>query len=229
MTQQKFDSLLHHHILTTFIQEGHAPTNEQLARKVATSVENVESGLLRLQASHAVVLHPGRCELWVVHPFSLSPTHTWVQASKGGWWAPCMGCALGIAALVKGKLTVHSRIGGEAEPVKVDVVDGVPMQTELFVHWPEPPRMNWDNIHHFCARLLPFRSPEDVAEWGRRHQLPVGKILPITQLAEFSRRWYSNHADAEWEKWTLTQATEIFSSTGLTGDFWKLDTTGERF
>ncbi|SOE97017.1 hypothetical protein SAMN05414139_10065 [Burkholderia sp. D7] len=75
MNQQRFDSLLHHHIATTFIQNGHAPNNEQLAQKLGVPVEAVESGLTRLDASHGVVLDPGQREIWVVHPFSSSPTH----------------------------------------------------------------------------------------------------------------------------------------------------------
>ncbi|TKC87688.1 hypothetical protein FAZ69_15460 [Trinickia terrae] len=231
MTQdlKPFDSLLHHHVIVTFMNEGHAPTNEQLAQKLTASVDDVERGLLRLQASHGVVLHPGRPEVWVMHPFSTSPTHTWVQAGKTGWWAPCMWCALGIAALVKGRLTVHARLGGEAEPVQVNVVDGVPTETNLFVHFPEPPRKAWDNVHYFCSRLLPFRSPDDITEWTKRHQLPRGEIMPIAQLAELATRWYSHHAGPDWEKWTPSQAMEIFRATGLSSDFWQLDTSTERY
>ena len=229
MIQQQFDSLLHHQIVTTFIKEGHAPTNTQLAQRLAASVDDIESGLLRLGASHGVVLHPDRCELWVVHPFSMSPTHTWVQTKASGWWAPCMWCALGIAALVKGELTIHTRIGGEREPVQIDVVDGVPLQTGLCVHFPDPPRKAWNNVHHFCARLLPFRSQEEVADWTKRHQLPLGEVMPITQLAELARRWYSHHADADWVKWTPAQAQEIFQSIGLVSDFWRLDASTEHY
>src|SRR5262249_57149373 len=32
-----------------------------------------------------------------------------------GWWAPCIWCALGVAALVGEDVVIHSRIGGEAE------------------------------------------------------------------------------------------------------------------
>lgn len=55
LTRQQIDLLLHHHIIRAFIHEGYAPTNEQLAQKVASSVHDVEAGLLRLQASHGVV------------------------------------------------------------------------------------------------------------------------------------------------------------------------------
>lgn len=229
MTPHKFDSLLHHHLVTTFIRDGHAPTTGQLMQHLTTDSKEVEDGLLRLQASHGVVLHPGCCEPWVVHPFSSSPTHTWVQAGTKGWWAPCMWCALGIATLVKGRLSVHAKIGGEAECVQIDVVDGVPLQTEIYIHFPEPPRRAWNNVHHFCARLLPFRSAEDISAWCARHQFPIGEVMPISQLAELARHWYAHHADADWEKWTPTEAMEIFRSVSLTSDFWKLDTSAEHY
>jgi Alkylmercury lyase len=229
MSQQRFDSLLHHHIMTTFIQQGHAPTNEQLAHKLGAGVDEIENGLLRLEAAHGVVLHPGRRELWVAHPFASSPTHTWVQAATSGWWAPCMWCALGISVLVKGQVAIHTRIGSESEPVQIDVVDGAPLQTSLFVHFADPPRKAWDNVHHFCARLLPFRSPDDVIDWARRHQLPVGEVMPITLIADLARCWYSRHADVDWQKWTPAQALEIFRSIGLASDFWSLDTSAKRY
>jgi hypothetical protein len=135
----------------------------------------------------------------------------------------------GYSALVKGKVAIHTRIGGESEPVQIDVVDGVPLQTSLFVHFAEPPCKAWDNVHHFCARLLPFRSREDVVDWAKRHQLPVGEVMPITLMAELGRRWYSRHADVDWQKWTPAQALEIFRSIGLVSDFWDLDTSAKHY
>jgi len=99
----------------------------------------------------------------------------------------------------------------------------------LFVHFAAPPRKAWDNVHHFCARVLPFRSPEDVADWAKRHRLPLGEVMPISLLAELARCWYSHHADADWEKWTPAQALEIFQSIGLVSDFWNLDTSAKHY
>ncbi|MGF6770608.1 hypothetical protein P3T18_003087 [Paraburkholderia sp. GAS199] len=229
MSQTQIDSLIHHQIVSTFMQDGHAPSQEKLVERLGLSASAIDAGLHRLQASHGVVLHPDGRSLWVVHPFSASPTHTWVQGPQQGWWAPCMWCALGISALVKDKVTVHTRIGGEAEPIEIKMQDGVPLQTELFVHFAEPPRKAWNNVHHFCARVLPFRSREDVTVWAERHQFPLGAVMPITQLAELARRWYSHHADPDWKKWTPVEALEIFRSVGLNGDFWSLDTSGEHY
>jgi Alkylmercury lyase len=49
----------------------------------------------------------------MIHPFSLSPTGTWVQQGEQGWWAPCIWCGFGIAALAGENAVIHARIGAE--------------------------------------------------------------------------------------------------------------------
>ena len=68
-----------------------------------------------------LICHPGHTAPWGdTHPFSLSPTATWVQAGKLGWWAPCIWCALGVGLYFVGEdVVIHSRIGGEAEDLDI--------------------------------------------------------------------------------------------------------------
>jgi hypothetical protein len=146
-----------------------------------------------------------------------------VARGERGWWAPCLWCALGIAVLVGGAVVIHARIGGEAEAVRIPVEDGVPRSDGLWAHFPEPPRVAWANVHHYCARLLPFRSPADVSAWGERHGLPVGQAVPLAQLADLARRWYGRHAAPDWHKPTVAEAADLFRAAGLTGEFWQLE------
>jgi hypothetical protein len=53
--------------------------------------------------------------------------------------------------------------------------------------------------------------------------------MPLAQLQALARRWYGRHLDESWVKWTPAQAAEIFQAVGLTGPFWALDRSGERF
>ena len=146
-----------------------------------------------------------------------------MQQGNRGWWAPCCWCALGIAALVGGDVVIHARIGGEAEDIDIRVTDGVVQTRDLWAHFPEPPRLAWGNVHHFCARLLPFHKPEDVTAWTDCHALPLGAVVPLPQLADLAGRWYGAHADAAWRKWTMAEAAEILRASGLTGPFWSLE------
>ena len=219
----RIDMAVHHALVRGLIDTGRAPSTAQLARELERAPHDLEASLHRLEQSHSLVLHPDRSEPWLVHPFSTSPTHTWVARGERSWWAPCLWCALGIANLVGGSALIHTRIGGEAEPVSIPVEGGVPAATDLWAHFPDPPRLAWSNVHHFCARLLPFRSPADVTAWGERHGLPIGQVLPLAQLADLARRWYGRHAEPDWQKLSVGEAAGVFRAAGLTGEFWRLE------
>jgi hypothetical protein len=221
-TAAELESLVHHQIVRGLIDAGRAPTGDELATKLGVPVAEIEATLRRLDAAHGLVLHPHVVAPWVVHPFATSPTLTWVAKEGRGWWAPCIWCGLGVATLVGGDVTIHSRIGGESEDIEIQVHDG-DVEDGLWAHFPEPPRLAWGNVHHFCARLLPFRSASDVAPWAARHGFKPGEVLPMRQLARLARVWYGTHANVHWKKWTMSEAAEIFRRVGLEGPFWSLE------
>ena len=223
MDDARIDMAVHHALVRGLIDDGRVPGQAELARGLGLDAHGLERSLRRLEASHSLVLHPGSSEPWLVHPFSTSPTHTWVARGARGWWAPCLWCALGIANLVGGEVVIHTRIGGEAESVSIPVEGGVPRSDGLWAHFPEPPRLAWSNVHHYCARLLPFRAPADVAPWCQRHGLPLGQVVPLAQLAGLARRWYGRHAEPDWQKPTVAEAAAVFQAAGLTGQFWQLE------
>ena len=114
-----------HYLLVKGMVERHAcPTNAELAQHLGIAPAQLEANLNDLSAIHGVVLHPHICEPWVVHPFSVTPTANWVEGQRGGWWVPCVWCALGVAALAKGETRLHTRFAGEAEPLTIPIGDG---------------------------------------------------------------------------------------------------------
>lgn len=230
-TANSLDTKVHYHIIRGLIDDGRAPRPSVLAELTGASADHLADAMKRLEASHSIVCHPGNKNPWVIHPFSLSPTATWVQGHLHGWWAPCIWCAIGVAALVKEDVVIHSRIGGEAEDVDIHVIDGAVPEDNLVTHFAVPLQSAWHNVHHYCATVLPFRSAEDVDAWSERHAIPRGAVVPIRQVAELARVWYGKHADPDWQKWSIEQAREIFNEVGLTGPFWALDGSGsgERF
>lgn len=222
-------SRVHRGLIQPIRQSGRAPSVADLAHTLAVEPEIVRATLEDLALTHGVVLHPHVCEPWVLHPFSLSPSATWVEAGERGWWAPCMWCAFGISALVKGPLTIHTRLGGEAEDIDIHVEDNRVRESALWIHFAVPPRAAWDNVHHFCATVLPFRSPTQVEAWSARHAIPVGAVIPIQQCADLGREWYQTYAEANWRKWSVREAAEIFARVGLTTPFWSLPATDGGF
>jgi hypothetical protein len=217
-----FDTSVHYQLVSGLLSEGKIPSNLALAERMAVSVEVIENALRRLADNHGLVLHPHVSEPWVIHPFSVSPSATWVEAGDRGWWAPCMWCACGIATLAGGDATIHTRIGGEREDVDIHVAGGQVIEKNLWVHFAVPPRAAWDNVHHFCATVLSFRHPDDVRAWSERHGISQGAVIPISQVMDLGKAWYGRHADQEWHKWSVREASMIFTKVGLAGEFWEL-------
>jgi hypothetical protein len=225
----KIDGLIHHAIIDRIKTSGAAPSAGELGGMFSLSPADVEASLKRLEDNHGVVFHPQSCRPSVIHPFSLSPTATWVQKGAEGWWAPCMWCALGVAVLVGGRVTIHSRLGGERDDLDLEVADGKPIRNDVLIHIALPPRDAWLDVQHFCATLLAFKTEADIDLWSRRHGLPRGVAVPVGVVAKLAREWYGKHADKDWRKWTAAEAKQIFENVGLTGQFWSLDSGTGRF
>jgi hypothetical protein len=223
-------SQLHHAIIRGLIDDGRCPTNVELSRKLEIDAVALERSLRELADVHGVVLHPHVCEPWIVHPFSLTPTLNWIAADGRSWWAPCLWCALGVTTIVGGTARIHTRIGAEAEPLIIDVVDGRPITAiDTWVHFAIPPARAWDNVHLHCSLVLPFHFPADIELWCQRHGVTMGEAMPLEQVALLARVWYGKHADADWTKWSTAEAAQIFTEADLTSPFWRLESGEKRF
>jgi hypothetical protein len=223
-----FDGLVHHHVISSFVRRGHAPSVEEIAAEAALERGEVEAALKRLHDGHGLVLHPGALEVWLAHPFSSSPANVFVAASERGWWAPCLWCAMGVVAIAAPNATIHARWGGEQDEARIEVRDGAPI-SNAFVHFAIPPRDAWQNVVHWCAAVQPFRSEAEIAPWCERHRIPKGVAIPIAQVAELGQAWYGKHLDRDWKKHSITEAQAIFERVGLRGDFWRLPTSDKPF
>jgi hypothetical protein len=216
----EIDSVVHRGFIGPLIATGRIPSLQEVAGSLGMPIDSVREALRNLAENHGVVLHPHICEPWIIHPFSASPSATWVESGERGWWVPCMWCACGVATLVGGNATIHTRIAGEAEDIDIHIEDGLVREVGLWVHFAVPPRAAWDNVHHFCATILPFRERDEVPRWSRRHGLPLGSVVPVSQVMDLGREWYGRYDDPEWRKWTVREAIGIFRKVGLTGEFW---------
>lgn len=215
--------LLHYELIRGLLNEGRCPSIASLTEALGGDVAALETAMRELDAIHGVVLHPHCCEPWILHPFSLTPTLNWVTNGVRSWWAPCLWCACGVAALAGGEVRIHTRCGAEAEPLVIEFKDGVPVShPDLVVHFAIPPARAWQNVHQHCALVLPFHSAADVADWCVRYGVPMGQAVPLEQTARLARRWYGTHANPDWHKWSVVEAQAIFEECGLTGEFWRL-------
>jgi hypothetical protein len=223
MDDERAFSRLHHEIVRSLIDSGVCPTNLELASRLQLDEKQLERLLRSLSDIHGLVLHPHECRPWIIHPFSLTPTSHWIEGLKSSWWAPCLWCAFGVAALVGGEVKVHTRFGAEGEPVMIPVRDGHFVGFDyVLVHFAIPPSRAWENVHEHCSMVLAFRSVEEIQNWCTRHRLPFGEPVPLQQVADLARQWYGSHANPDWRKWTINEAQEIFARADLSSAFWDL-------
>lgn len=220
---------LHYTLVRHILDHGHAPSREELGRRLGLSAPEVVDALRRLADEHGVVLHPHAPDVWVVHPFSLAPTQFWVESGDRGWWGSCAWCSLGIAALLDRDVAIRTSLGAEGRPVELWIRDGRPAGDDYLIHFPVPMRRCWDDVIYACSNMLLFDGEAAVDDWCRRHRVPRGDTRPVSQFWSFAREWYGRHLDPAWRKWTPAEARDLFQRHGLTGDTWDIPATGTRF
>lgn len=220
---------LHYTILKHIIDNGFAPEAVTLSEILTTDVNEIEKELYDLQEYHGVVLHPTEPKIWVIHPFSLAPTNFLVESRGKQWWGNCAWCSLGIAALIKEDLAITTNLGAHDEQVTIHIINGEVQETNLCIHFPIPMARAWDNVIYTCSNMLVFKDEEQIDNWAKKHNIPKGDVQPIANVWEFSKKWYGNHLNPAWEKWTMQEAKDIFLEFNLTNKIWDLEASGSRF
>lgn len=222
-------STLHEAIISSFLERQRPPTVREIATRFGCDEAVARDGLRALAEYHGVVLHPKTGEVWVAHPFSAAPTTCVVASGARRWWGNCAWCSLGVMHLAGGTATLETRLGAIGEQVTVRAEEGTLVDRDLVVHFPIPMRNAWDNVIYTCSVMLLFRDEAQVDEWCELRGIAKGDVRPIEQVWAFSAEWYGRHADADWTKWSMQEAAEIFERHGLTGPTWALSDGSGRF
>lgn len=223
------NALLHYIIIKFIIETGYAPDVNKLAELLNITETKIETGLLQLQDYHGVVLHPNSSKIWVIHPFSSAPTNFIVKTVDKMWWGNCAWCSLGIAALVKQDITIHTRSGADGDIMTIEIKAGKLLSTDAYVHFPVQMKHAWDNVIYTCSVMLAFTSKMEIETWCTQHNIQKGDIQPITKVWEFAKVWYGNHLNSDWKKWTNEEAGAIFERFDLGGNIWNIPQSDERF
>jgi hypothetical protein len=125
-------------VYETFVREQQAPR--------AVDAET-DAAYRDLHDAHALVLHPGTTEIWMLNPFSTVPTPHRVRADGRSWYGNCAWDALGIPGALHADGRVESECADCGEPVALEVRDGELVEgAGLLVHILVPARQWWDDI-----------------------------------------------------------------------------------
>ena len=223
------NSTLHYTIIREIIKNGFAPSVKKLVEILQSDKKKIVKGLYDLQEYHGVVLHPNEPKIWVIHPFSLAPTNFYIRSKKGEWWGNCAWCSLGVAALLNENVTITTTIGAETKQIEINIINGELREKNYHIHFPIPMKNAWDNVIYTCSNMLVFENEQQIDDWTKRHKIPKGDIQPIENIWNFSKKWYGNHLNPEWTKWTIEEAKQMFREFELNDEIWNLEDSKERF
>ena len=129
-----------------FVEQGRAPTTDEVGRAAGATVDEVEQGWRRLHDAHALVLNSAGTELRMANPFSAVPSAYRVQAGARWWYANCAWDAVGICAALHVDGRIESSCPDCGEPLAVGVRDERPDDERLLFHCFVPARQWWEDI-----------------------------------------------------------------------------------
>ena len=71
--------------------------------------------------------------------------------------------------------------------------------------------------------MLFFRDEEHVARWCHQWNMPSGAILTLGTAWQLAQGWFSaDRGAAGWHRPPLDAVEALFTTLGLTGEFWAL-------
>lgn len=76
--------------------------------------------------------------------------------------------------------------------------------------------------------MLLFRSEDHVDRWCADRTIQKGAVFTPAQMWTVATLWHGRRLDPDWRRFTPDEAQAVFEAAGLTGPFWRLDSTGSR-
>jgi hypothetical protein len=133
-------------IYAAFRDRACAPSAGELAETFGVPRDTMAAALHALADTHAIVLLPGKDDVWMAHPFSAVETDHVVTIGPRRWFANCAWDGLAILAVL-GDGAFDTRSPATGEPLRFTSQGGV-VSGDGVVHFLVPAREFWNDIGH---------------------------------------------------------------------------------
>ncbi|KAF5858673.1 hypothetical protein ETB97_003888 [Aspergillus alliaceus] len=224
-----------HQLFQFYLKECRPPTVIELATECGLNTTEIHQILDRLEELHHIVQykHQSRSPtpIAMAHPFSHLPTPFVVSQGSRRWWANCVWCAFGLAAMLSPlKATISTRsgsIGTELEfTIQDDQVTCMGHDGELDVdnchcHFSIPPVKWWGDVRFACTTIQIFATKQEALEWPQKYGFYSGEIMTLKTLWLLSKAWYHDKHTYGYDRKTAEEVETLFNQLGMTSDFWK--------
>lgn len=135
------------YIYRRFLDAGTPPGVAETAEALGSTQPEVEDAYRRLAEGRAIVLEPGKLDIWMAQPLSARPTTFRVDvANRGRWWGVCAWDAAGIAAMLDADAVIFTTCPDCEEPLTLGVERGRLGPPEPVAHFAVPAKHWWDDI-----------------------------------------------------------------------------------
>lgn len=135
------------YVYRRFLDAGGPPGVAETAEALGVEQSEVEAAYHRLAEGRAIVLEPGKLDVWMAPPLSARPTPFRVDvARRGRWWGTCAWDAAGIPAMLDADAVIFTSCADCAEPLTMGVERGRLGPPELAAHFAVPAANWWDDI-----------------------------------------------------------------------------------
>ena len=128
-----------------FVELGRVPTPAEVGRTAGRAGSEVAAAWRRLHDEHALVLDDSG-SIRMLNPFSAVPTPFRVAAAGRSWYANCGWDAFGIGAALHVDSVIDTECPDCHEPLRIEVRDGRPVQTDMVWHVLVPASRWWQDI-----------------------------------------------------------------------------------
>lgn len=142
----EFDTHVKLTIYRSFAETGSAPSPEEVAERVNSSVALVLAAYQRLRAQRLLVLEGDGSSIRMAPPFSGVRTQHVVEASGIQYFANCAWDALGVPAALHKSAIIHSRCEQSHESFQLSVNTDGPEPSDWIFHCLVPAAKWWQDI-----------------------------------------------------------------------------------
>jgi Alkylmercury lyase len=142
-----FDTTVKLNIYDTIARTTQPPTTLDVARALDAPLPEVEAAFARLHSKRLLVPEPvDPSRIRMAPPFSGIPTPFPVKVGDQLFYANCAWDSLGIPAALHQDAVIEASDAHTAEPIKLEIVNGTPIDQPCVIHFAVPAALWWQDI-----------------------------------------------------------------------------------
>lgn len=135
-------------IYARFVEQGRAPTAEEMAASRGEAMTDTRAAYRRLHEAHQILLDEAGA-IRMANPLAGRPTDYAVYLADGRHlWANCAWDALGVSALLGQDARMVAKHPNSGAELRFAVVDGELRAPDWLVHFALPVRRWYDDLVH---------------------------------------------------------------------------------